>query len=86
LPPLRIRGCECQIERRVPHEQHAELASRVPAGAKDSDRKFMHKECITLQNWPVNLSCARTAAGRRRLVRLAGEAFQPADYPVAGKP
>jgi len=30
------------------------LAPRVSAGAKDADRKIMHKECITLQKDSVN--------------------------------
>jgi hypothetical protein len=35
-------------------DQTAQLTPRVSTRAEDSDRNFMHKECITLHSAPVN--------------------------------
>ena len=42
LPALTVSGRESQIHVRMTGDEQTELASRVPAGAKDADRKFMH--------------------------------------------
>ena len=43
LPPLSVGSCEAELETGMIGDEHAELAPRVAAGAKDADREFMHK-------------------------------------------
>src|SRR4029079_9605399 len=43
LPPLSVGGCKTKLETGVTGDKRDELAARVAAGAKDADRKFMHK-------------------------------------------
>jgi hypothetical protein len=54
LPPLLVGGGKCELERGVPRDQPAQLPTRVTARTQDSDRNFMHKECITLHLLCVN--------------------------------
>src|SRR6202163_566402 len=50
-----------QLERGMPCDQTAQLTPRVSTRTEDSDRNFMHKECITLHSAPVNDSASPLA-------------------------
>ena len=86
LPPLRICGCEAELHVRMSRDKHAQLTSRVTARAQNTDRKFMHKECITLQKFSVNLFCGLSVSGFCLLLRLAGECLEPPYTSIARQP
>ena len=67
----------------MPLDERAKLAASIAAGAENPDRKFMHKECITLQNCPVNLFPGGSLSGFCLLLWLACEPFQASDNSVA---
>src|SRR3954462_12064168 len=54
LSALLVGGCKRKVEPRVPCDQTTQLPPSVTAGAKNPDRNFMHKECITLHTATVN--------------------------------
>lgn len=43
LTTLTMSGGKSQLQVRMLSDEQAELASRVSAGTKDADRKFMHE-------------------------------------------
>ncbi len=83
LSALSVGGCEAQLETRVSGNEHAKLASCIATGAQDADREFMHRECITLQNYRVNLFAAAFPSGFCLLLRLSRETFQSSHHPVS---
>src|SRR5205809_6978089 len=61
LATLLIGRSKRELERRMLGDKSTQLPARIPTGAKDSNRNFMHKECITLHCLCVNDPCARLA-------------------------
>jgi transcriptional regulator of arginine metabolism len=60
LPPLLVGRREGEVKPGVPRDQSAQLPPCVSARAEDSNRNFMHKECITLHYLRVNDPAARS--------------------------
>lgn len=78
LTALAVSRRKPQFELRMTFEQLAEFAAGIAACAQDTDRNFMHTECITLQSGSVN------RGARLCLVRLSRERLEPSHYTVPG--
>jgi hypothetical protein len=61
LATLLISSSKRQLERRMLGDKSTQLPARIPTGAEDTNRNFMHKECITLHWLRVNDPRARLA-------------------------
>src|SRR5436309_9855032 len=61
LATLLISRRKRELEPRMLGDKSTQLPARIPTGTNDSDRNFMHKECITLHCLCVNDPCARLA-------------------------
>ena len=80
LTALAVSSRKPQLELRMTFEQLAEFTAGIAACAQDTDRNFMHTECITLQSGSVN------RGARLCLVRLSSERLEPPHYTIAGQP